>query len=100
MNIADALSRLTKIEQVQTRNVAEEYIRIVGNTVAPQAMIIQEMEEESAVDEEYVRQSIETENWENSNCANYKPIRDELCLFRKLSFEGLELLCQRSYEQE
>ena len=30
MNIADALLRLTKIEQAQTRNVAEEYIRFVA----------------------------------------------------------------------
>ena len=37
MNIADALSSLTKIEKSQTRNVAEEYIRFVANTAAPQA---------------------------------------------------------------
>ena len=72
MNIADTLSRLTKIEQAQTRNVAEKYIRFVANTAAPQAMTTEEIEEESAGDEEleYVRQSIETGNWENSNCAN------------------------------
>ena len=35
MNVADALSRLTKIEQAQTRNVAEEYIRFVAHTAAP-----------------------------------------------------------------
>ena len=77
MNIADALSQLTKIEQAQTRNVAEEYIRVVANTAVPQAMTTEEIEE-SAVDEEleHVRQSIETGNWENPNCTNYKPIRD------------------------
>ena len=32
MNIADSLSRLTKIEQAQTRNVAGEYVRFVAHT--------------------------------------------------------------------
>ena len=86
MNMADALSRLTKIEQAHTRNVAEEYIRFVANTAAPQAMTTEEIEDASAADEEleYVRQRVETGNWENSNCASYKPIRDELCLFGKI----------------
>ena len=77
---------LTKIEQAQTRNVAEEYNRFVANTAAPQAMTTEEIEDASAADEEleYVQQSVETGNWENSNCANYKPIRDELCLFGKI----------------
>ena len=52
MNIADALSRLAKIEQAQTRNVAEEYIRFVAHTAAPQAMTTKEIEDASAVDEE------------------------------------------------
>ena len=62
MNIADALSRFTKIEQAQTRNVAEEYIRFVANTAAPQAMTTEDIEDASAADEEleYVRQSVET----------------------------------------
>ena len=90
MNIADALSRLMKIEQAQTRNVAQEYIRFVANTAASQAMTTEEIEDASAVDEEleYVRQSAETGNWENSNCANYKSIRDELYLFGKIVLRG------------
>ena len=53
MNIADALSRLTKIKQAQTRNVAEEYIRFVANTGVPQGlMATEEIEDTSAVDEE------------------------------------------------
>ena len=57
-------------------------------------MTTEEIEEESAVDEdlEYVRQSIETGNWENSNCANYKPIRDELCLFGKIVLRGTRIV--------
>ena len=94
MNIADVLSRLTRIEQAQTRNVAEEYIRFVANTAVPRAMTTDEIEEESAVDEELecVRQSVETGNWENPNCANYKPIRDELCLFGKIVIRGTRIV--------
>ena len=51
INIADALSRLTKIEQAQTRNVAEEYNRFVAHTAASQAMTTKEIEDASAVDE-------------------------------------------------
>ena len=94
LNIADALSRLTEIEQAQTWNVAEEYIRLVANTVAPQAMTTEEIENASAVDEEleYVQQSVETGNWENFNCANYKPIRDELYLFGKIALRGTRIV--------
>ena len=60
----------TKIKQAQTRNVAEEYIRFVANTAAPQAMTTEEIEDASAVDEEleYMRQSIETELGEFQLC--------------------------------
>ena len=94
MNIADALSCLTKIEQAQTRNVAEESIRFVANTVAPPAMTTEEIEDASAVDKELedVRQSVEMGKWENSNCANYKPIRDELCLFGKILLQGTRIV--------
>ena len=51
-NIADALSRLTAIEQAQTRNVAEEYIRFVAHPAAPQAMTTEETEDASALDVE------------------------------------------------
>ena len=37
LNIADALSRLTKIEEKESRSVAEEYIRFVANTAVPQS---------------------------------------------------------------
>ena len=94
INIADALSRFTKIEQAQTRTLAEEYIRFVAHTAAPQTMTTEEIEDRLALDQEleYVRQSIETGNWENSNSANYKPIRDELCLFGTIVLRGSRIV--------
>lgn len=94
MNIADALSRLTTIEEAETRNVAEEYIRIVANTAVPLAMTAAEIEEESTVDDELenLRQCIKTGNWENSNCPGYKPIRDELYLFGNVVLRGIRMV--------
>ena len=94
MNIADALSRLTTIEETETRNIAEEYIRIVASTAVPLAMAAAEIEEESAVDDELenLRQCIKTGNWENSNCPGYKPIRDELCLFGNVVLRGTRMV--------
>ena len=57
----------------------------------------EEIEDASAVDEklEYVQQSVETGNWENSNCANYKPVRDELCLFGKIVLRGTRIVSKK-----
>lgn len=76
LNIADALSSLTKVEDTGSRNVAEEDIRFVANTAVPQAMTAEEIEQDSAVDEELevLRQCIKTGTWENSSCVGYKPI--------------------------
>ena len=70
MNIADVLSHLTKIEQAQTRNVAEEYIRFVANTAVPRAMTTEKLEEESAVDKELecVRQCRDRKLGESKLC--------------------------------
>ena len=43
LNIADALSHLIKIEEKESRSVAEEYIRFVANTSVPQAMTAEEI---------------------------------------------------------
>lgn len=94
LNIADALSRLTKIEEKESRSVAEEYIRFVANTAVPQAMTAEEIERESSVDDELdtLPECIKTGNWENSNCPGYKPIRDELCLFGNIVLRGTRIV--------
>ena len=94
LNIADALSRLTKIKEAESRSVAEEYIRFVANTAVPQAMTAEEIERESAVDDELgtLRECIKTGNWENYNCPGYKPIRDELCLFGNIVLRGTRIV--------
>jgi len=94
LNIANTLSRLTNIEEKDSRSVAEEYIRFEAKTAVPQAMTAKEIEKESAVDDELetLRECIKTGNWENSNCPGYKPIRDELCLFGNIVLRGTRMV--------
>ena len=51
-NIADCLSRLTKIPNSPRGGVTEEYGRMVAVTATPRAMTTREIERESAEDEE------------------------------------------------
>ena len=97
MNIADSLSRLTKSDEAQSRNVAEEYVRFVARTAVPQAMTGKEVEEESAADKELenLRQCIETGSWENPSCASYKPIQEELCVIGKTVLRGRRIVIPR-----
>ena len=101
LNIADALSRLTKIEEKESRSVAEEYIRFVANTAVLQAMTVEEIERESAVDDELetLRECIKTGNWENSDCPGYKPIRDELCLFGNIVLRGTRIVVPKKLRE-
>ena len=39
-----------------------------------------------------MQHGVGTENWENSNCANYKPIRDEFCLCGKIFLRGTRIV--------
>ena len=69
MNIADALSRRTIIEETRTRNVAENGgQQFVANTAVLKAMTGGETEATSGVDDELesLRQCMKTGNWENA----------------------------------
>ena len=64
-NIADCLSRLTKIPASPRDVVTEEYVRMVAVNATPRAMTTRERERESAEDEEMteVRRFWKTGNW-------------------------------------
>ena len=93
-NVADLLSRLTKMGGNTTRNVAEEYINFVAKTAVPSAMTAKEIGEESDTDEELimVRQCIKTGKWDGVECASYKPVRDELCIVGKMVLRGTRIV--------
>jgi hypothetical protein len=65
LNVADSLSRLTKIGEMKFRSIAEDYVSFVAKTAIPKAMNSREIEEASSSDEELmtVRQCIEIRNW-------------------------------------
>ena len=93
-NVADSLSRLTKIGKTKPRNLAEEYANFVASTAVPRAMTAKEIEEASARDEELVMvgKCIKTGNWDAVECAHYKPVREELCMVGNIVLRGTRIV--------
>jgi len=82
-NIADSLSRLRfchSKEEEKTRNVAEEYVRLIVQIASPIAMTTR-VEEHSHRDAELseVRRCIHEGVWNNKECIKYIPVKEELC---------------------
>ena len=90
MNIVDALSHRTIIEETRTRNVAENGVhQFVANTAELKAM---------TGERESLRQCIKTGNWENASCSDYKSVRDELCIFGNMVLRaGTRIAVQRKF---
>ena len=99
MNIVDALSHRTIIEETRTRNVAENGVhQFVANTAELKAMTVEETEATSGVDDELesLRQCNKTGNWKNASCSDYKSVRDELCIFGNMVLRaGTRIAVQR-----
>ena len=97
-NIADCLSRmLTKDNVVQQGSYAEEYIRFVAQHAVPIALKIEEIEKESAEDDEIkiVRECVMSENWDNLPLT-YKTVRNELAVIGKLVLRSSRLIIPKS----
>ena len=105
-NIADALSRLTKEKPVSTdyESEAEDYVRFVAVSAVPRAMTAQEIERESATDEELeaVRNSIRSGQWSKNHedCVKYLPMRSELCVLGKLVLRGTRIVPPQSLRKQ
>ena len=100
-NIADTLSRLTQTGGKVSRNVAEEYIRFVAGQASPNAIPIQEVEQESAHDTELsqLRECIKNSDW--SSCpAAYKFVRYELAVLGKLVLRGTRIIMPQKLQQQ
>ena len=78
-NIADCLSRLTKIPASARDGVTEEYVRMVAVNATTQAMTTREIERESAEDVELteVRRCWKTGDW-SAAPSPYRLLRDEI----------------------
>jgi len=105
-NIADALSRLTKEKPVSTdyELEAENYVRFVAVSAVPRAMTAQEIERESATDEELeaVRTCIGSGRWDKSHESSVKffPMRSELCVLGKLVLRGTRIVPPQSLRKQ
>lgn len=92
-NIADALSRLTKIVASSQSQDNDEYVRMVALHAAPVALKIKEIERVSAEDPELqaVRRCLVEERW-NSAPKQFLPVRNELTFIGHVSLRGTRIV--------
>ena len=92
-NIADALSRLTKIVASNQSQDDDEYVRMVALHAAPAALKIKEIERVSAEDPELqaVRRCLVEERW-NSAPKQYLPVRNELTFIGHVILRGTRIV--------
>ena len=82
-NMADTLSHLGRGKAVYLTQDAEEFIWFVAVSSTPEAMSVQEFEEELSVDLEVLklRECMMTREWDYMYALRkYKTVRDELSL--------------------
>ena len=95
-NIADALSRLNSVEQVDH---GEEYdfVRTVVESCVPVALTPNEIEEASYDDEELclVKNCVRSGNWERCTLTSYAHVKDELCTYGELLLRGTRIVVPR-----
>ena len=92
-NIADALSRLTKIPASRNSRYDDEYVRMVALESVPIALKIQEIEKVSADDEELqvVRGCLASGNWEGAPMS-YVCVRNELTFIGHVILRGTRIV--------
>ena len=92
-NIADCLSRLTKIPASPHDGVTEEYVRMVAVNATPRAITTREIERESAEDEELteVRCCWKTGDW-SAAPSPYRLLCDEITVVGRLVMRGMRIV--------
>ena len=93
-NIADCLSRLTKIPaSSHCSSTTEEFVRMVSISATPRALSTRQMERAFAEDEELteIRKCWRTGDW-STVPSPYKLLRDEVTVFRRLVMRGMRML--------
>ena len=99
-NIADALSRLTKIPASGKSRYDDEYVRLVALGSVPVALKIQEIETVSAEDEELqvVRGCLVSGNWEGAP-KSYVCVRNELTFIGHVILRGTRIVIPEKLRQ-
>ena len=92
-NIADALSRLTKIVASNQSQDDDEYVRMVALHAAPATLKMKETERVSAEDPELqaVRRCLVEDRW-NSAPKQYLPVRNELTFIGHVILRGTRIV--------
>ena len=92
-NIADALSRLTKIPASEKYRYDDEHVRMVALSAVPIALKIQEIESASAEDEDLqaVRSCLISGNWETAP-KPYVWVRNELTYIGQVILRGTRIV--------
>ena len=98
-NIADALSRLTKIVASDQSQDDDEYVRMVALHSAPAALKIKEIERVSAEDPKLhaVRRCLFEERW-NSAPKQYLPMHNELTFIGHVILRGTIIVSSSTKE--
>ncbi|XP_044167183.1 uncharacterized protein LOC122951222 [Acropora millepora] len=99
-NIADALSRLTKIPLSRNSRYDDEYVRMDALESVPIALKIQEIEKVSADDEELqvVRGCLASGNWEGAP-KSYVCVRNELTFIGHVILRGTRIVIPEKLRQ-
>ena len=99
-NIADALSRLTKIPASRNSRYGDEYVRMVALESVPIALKIQEIEKVSAEDEELrvVLGCLASGNWEGAP-KSYVCVRNELTFIGHVIVRGTRIVIPEKLRQ-
>ena len=100
-NIADCLSRLTKIPASTHTGATEDPLRMVAVNATPRAMTTREIERASAEDEELteVCQCWKTGDW--SAAPNpYRLLRDEITVVGRLVMRGMRIVVPMSLRKQ
>ena len=92
-NIADALSRLNSLKQLD-RGKEHNFIRAVVESCLPVALSPKEIEEVSCSDEELylVRDCVKSGNCKQCAILSYTHVKDELCTYGELLLRGTRIV--------
>ena len=95
-NIADALSRLNSVEQVDHGD-EYDFVRAVVESCLPVALTPNEIEEASYNDEELclVKSCVRSGNRERCMLTSYAHVKDELCTYGELLLRGTRKVVPR-----
>ena len=92
-NIADALSRLNSLDQVD-HGEDYDFVRAIAISCIPVALSPTEIEEASYFDEELtiVKSCVRSGDWDRCTLPSYAQVKDELCVYGELLLRGTRIV--------